>query len=146
MEYNKKESVMTDWDMRESEEGETNILVPVNAWTELKDLDRTNVKVHDAIRDQANDINSVIIRKESENVAELRVSYDKTCQLLSKYGYRIVFVKRNELLKVKNDKNSIVGLTKAFNKLLKNKTFIKDVVNSARQSTLKEVAEYKKNS
>jgi hypothetical protein len=145
MEYNKKESVMTDWDMRESEEGENNVLVPVNAWTELKDLDRTNIKVNDAIRCHAN-INSVIIRKESENVSELEISHEHTCKLLGRYGYRIVFVKRSELLKVKNDKNCIVGLTKAFNKLLKNKEFIKDVVNSARQSTIEEVKAYKKGS
>ena len=145
MEYNKKESVMTDWDMSEAEEGENKVLVPINAWTELKDLDRTNIKLNDAIRGQAN-INSVIIRKESENVSELAMSHEKTCELLSRYNYRIIFVKRSELFKVKNDKNCIVGLTKAFNKLLKNKKFIQDVVNSARQSTMREVAEYKKNS
>jgi len=146
MEYNKKENVMTDWDMREVEEGEINVLVPVNAWTDLKDLDRTNVRVHDAIRDQSNDINSIIIREESENVSELKVEHERACKLLGKYGYRMVFVKRSELLKVKDDKSCIVGLTKAFNKLLKNKNFITDVVNSSRLSTIEEVKAYKKGS
>jgi hypothetical protein len=149
MEYNKKEGVMTDWDMA-SNEGEINVLVPVNAWTDLKDLDKTKIRLNEALRNENNEkhnkINSVIIKEKSENVEELRVSYENTCRLLSRYNYRIVFVKGSELLKVKNDKNSIVGLAKAFNKLLKNKTFIKDVVNSARQSTIREVAEYKKNS
>tara|TARA_R110000772_G_scaffold15512_1_gene44973 strand:- start:7518 stop:10043 length:2526 start_codon:yes stop_codon:yes gene_type:complete len=148
MEYNKKENVMTDWDMREAEEGETNVLVPVNDWTDLKDLDKTKTNLRSALRkDSGSDINLVIVNKKVENeTKELRLSYDQTCGLLVKYGYRIVFVKNSEIKKVENDKNAIVGLSKAFSKLLKNKEFIKDVVNSARQSVVQEVAEYKKGS
>jgi len=148
MEYNKKENVMTYWGMREAEEGETNVLVPVNAWTDLKDLDKTKVNINSALRkDSDSDINLVIVNKKVENeTKELKLSYEQTCGLLVKYGYRIVFVKDSELLKVKSEKSAIVGLNKAFSKLLKNKNFIKDIVNSARQSVVEEVAVYKKGS
>ena len=146
MEYNKKENVMTDWDMREAEEGEANVLVPINAWSDLRDLDKARIDFNAVLRNESDKTNYVTIKPVEDKGENLSLSFEKTCISLLRYGYRLVFVKKSELKKVVNDKSAIVGLNKAFTKLLKNKSFIKDVVNSARRSIIEEVKEYQKGS
>ena len=56
------------------------------------------------------------------------------------------FVKSSDLDNIKNDKTVIVGLHKASKDLVKNKQFIKDLVNNNKKETIVDVNEFAKDS
>jgi hypothetical protein len=145
MEYDKKDKVITDFDLRGVEEGSKNVIIPIGIYADLKDLDRKKADVFGTIQKQ--DINKFTIKDTENEEGELeKVEYEQTCKLLLNYNYNLIFVKSSDLDNVKNDKTVIVGLHKASKDLMKNKQFIKDLVNNNRKEIIKEVNEFAKDS
>lgn len=149
MEYNKKEKFITDFDFRNTNEGK-NVIIPIGIYAELKDLDKVRVSINSTIcKNEAKNINKFTVTPKTEStetVEALEVGYEHTCKLLCSYGYNLIFVKRYDIDNVSNDKSIIVGLTKASKDLMKNKRFIKDLVNNSRISSIKEVSAFAKGS
>ena len=147
MEYNKKEKFITDFDF--TNEGK-NVIIPIGIYAELKDLDKVRVSINSTIcKNEAKNINKFTVTPKTEStetVEALEVGYEHTCKLLCYYGYNLIFVKRHDIDNVSNDKSIIVGLTKASKDLMKNKKFIKDLVNNSRISSIKEVSAFAKGS
>jgi len=148
MEYNKKEKFITDFDFH-TNEGK-NVIIPIGIYAELKDLDKVRVSINSTIcKNEAKNINKFTVTPKTEStetVEALEVGYEHTCKLLCSYGYNLIFVKRHDIDNVSNDKSIIVGLTKASKDLMKNKRFIKDLVNNSRISSIKEVSAFAKGS
>ena len=145
MEYNKNEKVITDFDFK-NEEGKKNVIIPIGVYADLKDLDKVRLNVNTTIcKNENNNINKFVVIPKAEGnevVEEMTIEYQSTCLLLSAYGYNLIFVKGSDVDNVSNDKSVIVGLTKASKDLMKNKKFIKDLVNNSRLSTIKEVSKF----
>lgn len=145
MEYDKNDKVITDFNLRNVEEGSKNVIIPIGVYAELKDLDRKKADVFGTI--QKLDLNKFTIKDTENEEGELeKVDYEQTCKLLLNYNYNLIFVKSYDLNSVKNDKVAIVGLRKASKDLMKNKQFIKDLVNNSKKETIKEVNEFAKGS
>jgi hypothetical protein len=149
MEYNKKEKFITDFDFRNEQE-KKNVIIPIGGYADLKDLDKVKLSIHSTIcKNEAKNINRFKVTPKAEGteiVEDLEVGYEHTCKLLLSYGYNLIFVRRGDIENVSNDKSVIVGLTKASKDLMKNKNFIKDLVNNSRISTIKEVSSFAKGS
>lgn len=145
MEYDKNDKVITDFDLRGVEEGSKNVIIPIGVYSDLKDLDRKRADVYGAIKKE--DINKFTIKDTVNEEGELEeVGYEQTCKLLLNYNYNLIFVKSSDLDNIKNDKTVIVGLHKASKDLVKNKQFIKDLVNNNKKETIVDVNEFAKDS
>lgn len=147
MQYNKKEKFITDFDFRNDTDAK-NVIIPIGIYADLKDLDKVRMSIHSTIcKCERKNINKFAIKDTENEEGELEtVGYEHTCKLLCAYGYNLIFVKKSDIQNISNDKSVIIGLTKASKDLMKNKNFIKDLVNNSRVSTIKEVSKFAKGS
>lgn len=147
MQYNKKEKFITDFDFRNDTDAK-NVIIPIGIYADLKDLDKVRMSIHNTIcKCEKKNINKFAIKDTENEEGELEtVGYEHTCKLLCAYGYNLIFVKKSDIQNISNDKSVIIGLTKASKDLMKNKNFIKDLVNNSRVSTIKEVSKFAKGS
>jgi len=120
--YNKKDFTIVEFDNCRILEGEKIVFACLKGWKDLKDLDRTRKNVNDILDEEMNGLTIQISDDRSKIISKTALVY-----LLQKFKYKVFFIKKEDLDKLKGEKTAIVGLTKAYKDLLKNESF-KDFV------------------
>ena len=142
MTFNVEEKQIIDFDFNVDEEAKI-VLVPLNEYTDLKELDKVSFQLNNITSDSK--INTFEVSKDEEGNS-IVISQIELCRMLQTYKYKFISVKEKDLELVKKDKNLIIGLKAAFQELLKNKEFVNLIVQETQREEIREINYFTKDS